>query len=227
MFALFGSLIDFLSEVIVFLYGFVPSYGLAIILFTVLIRLLLLPLMIKQTKSMKAMQELQPKMQEIKDKYDDNKEKQQEEMMKLYQENNVNPLAGCLPLIVQMAIIIPLYRAILQLSETVPEFEDSVFLWIGRLTDGSLAERDIALVILTGLVMLVQSKITQSFSGGGGGKASMMMWFMPIFIIFIGFQLPAAVMLYLFTSTIFMVFQQYYVKREPDEDEPETAVQEA
>ncbi len=225
MFGFFGSLIDFMTEVIVFLYGFVPSYGLAIILFTIIIRLLLLPLMIKQTKSMKAMQDLQPKMQEIKDKYDDNKEKQQEEMMKLYQENNVNPLAGCLPLVIQMAIIIPLYRAILQMSETVPEFEESVFLWIGRITEGSLAETDIALVILTGIVMLGQSKLTQSLSGGGGGKASMMMWFMPLFIVFIGFQLPAAVMLYLFTSTLFQLFQQYYVKREPEE--PETAVEEA
>ncbi|SDM06320.1 YidC/Oxa1 family membrane protein insertase [Halarsenatibacter silvermanii] len=224
MFALFGRLIDFMTETIVFLYGFVPSYGLAIILFTVLIRLLLLPLMIKQTKSMKAMQELQPQMQEIKDKYDDNKEKQQEEMMKLYQENNVNPLSGCLPLVIQMAIIIPLYRAIMQMSETVPEFEESVFLWIGRITGGSLAERDIVLVILTGLVMLGHSKMTQSLSGGGG-KAGMMMYFMPLFIVFIGFQLPAAVMLYLFTSTLFQFFQQYYVKREPDE--PETAVEEA
>ncbi len=224
MFGIFGRLIDFMVEVILFLYGIVPSYGLAIILFTIAIKMLLLPLMIKQTKSMKAMQDLQPQMKEIKDKYDDDKEKQQEEMMKLYQENNVNPIAGCLPLVVQMAIIIPLFRAIHQLEEVAPGFEEASFLWIGRITDGSLAERDIILIVLTGLVMLAQSKITQSISGGGGGS-SKIMYFMPLFIIFIGFQLPSAVMIYILVASAFSVFQQYYVKREPNE--PEQVAEEA
>lgn len=212
---LFGNFIGLMTSTIEFIYQlpFVNSYGLAIIIFTLAIKFALFPLTAKQTRSMKAMQDLQPKMEKIKSKYEDNKEKQQEEMMKLYQEHNVNPVAGCLPMILQLFILIPLYRAILAMSET---FGDAAFLWIGRLTDGSLAEPDIPLVIITGLVMLAQTKITQSISGGGGGKSGMMMWIMPIMIIFIGFQLPAGIMVYWVTSTLFSVIQQYLLSKETE-----------
>ncbi|MGM0420029.1 MAG: YidC/Oxa1 family membrane protein insertase [Bacillota bacterium] len=212
---LFGNFIGLMTSTIEFIYQlpFVNSYGLAIIIFTLAIKFALFPLTAKQTRSMKAMQDLQPKMEKIKSKYEDNKEKQQEEMMKLYQEHNVNPVAGCLPMILQLFILIPLYRAILAMSET---FGDAAFLWIGRLTEGSLAEPDIPLVIITGLVMLAQTKITQSISGGGGGKSGMMMWIMPIMIIFIGFQLPAGIMVYWVTSTLFSVIQQYLLSKETE-----------
>ncbi|MFW6229737.1 MAG: YidC/Oxa1 family membrane protein insertase [Bacillota bacterium] len=215
MFGFFGGFIDLMTQIIEFIYQlpFVSSYGLAIIIFTLAIKFALFPLTAKQTRSMKAMQDLQPKMEKIKEKYEDNKEKQQEEMMKLYQENNVNPVAGCLPMILQLFILIPLYRAILAMSET---FGETAFLWIGRITDGSLAEPDIALVIITGLVMVAQTKVTQSISGGGGGKSGMMMWIMPIMIVFIGFQLPSGIMVYWLTSTLFSVIQQYLLSKETD-----------
>lgn len=207
MFSFFGKFIELLASALEMLNGVFNNYGLAIIFFTLIIKFALLPLTLKQTKSMKAMQDIQPEMKKIQDKYKDDKEKQQQEMMKLYQENDVNPAAGCLPMILQLVILIPLYRSILSLQEVMGE---SVFLWIGRLTDGSLAEPDPALVIINGLAMVAQTFITQKISGSGG-QSSTMMWIMPIFIVFIGFQLPSGLLLYWLTSTVFTAVQQYVV----------------
>ncbi|MFW6229953.1 MAG: YidC/Oxa1 family membrane protein insertase, partial [Halanaerobium sp.] len=145
------------------------------------------------------------------EKYEDNKEKQQEAMMELYQEHGVNPAAGCLPMIVQMAILIPLYRTIFALGD---KMANEAFLWIGTITNGSLAEPDIAIVLLNALVMLGQTYMTQKISGGEG-KSNKMMYMMPLFIVFIGFSLPAGVLLYWFTSTLFTVGQQYFLSKEP------------
>jgi len=96
---MFGWLGNMMSDALIFLNDLVNNYGLAIIIFTLIIKLVLYPMTVKQTRSMKAMQDLQPELKKIQQKYKDNKEKQQQEMMKLYKENNVNPAAGCLPMI--------------------------------------------------------------------------------------------------------------------------------
>src|SRR6056297_165244 len=209
---MFGWLINGIVEALKFLNGFVHNYGVTIILFTLIIKLLLYPLTAKQTKSMKAMQDLQPEMDKIKKKHKDDKEKQQQAMMDLYKEHNVNPAAGCLPMIFQLAILIPLYRAILSLSDVL---NDASFLWIGTLTNGSLAEPDVAIVLVNALAMIGQTYVTQKMQSGGGGKSNMIMWIMPAFIIFIGFQLPSGILLYWFTSTVFTAVQQYIISKEP------------
>ncbi len=208
---IFSWLSDFMTNALVFIHGLVGNYGLSIILFTLIIKLLLYPLTAKQTRSMKEMQELQPEIKKLQDKYKDNKEKQQEEMMDLYKKHNINPAAGCLPMILQLIILIPLYRSILAMG---PTMQNSTFLWIGTLTSGSLAEPDVAIVILNAIVMIGQTYLTQKMSGSGQ-KGNMMMWIMPLFIVFIGFQLPAGVLLYWFTSTLFTVVQQYILANEP------------
>jgi YidC/Oxa1 family membrane protein insertase len=209
---MFGWLINGIVEALKFLNGFVHNYGVTIILFTLIIKLLLYPLTSKQTKSMKAMQDLQPEMDKIKKKHKDDKEKQQQAMMDLYKENNVNPAAGCLPMIFQLAILIPLYRAILSLSDILNE---TSFLWIGTLTNGSLAEPDVAIVIVNALAMIAQTYVTQKMQSGGNKQSNMIMWIMPAFIIFIGFQLPSGILLYWFTSTVFTAVQQYIISKEP------------
>lgn len=209
---MFGWLINGIVEALKFLNGFVHNFGVTIILFTLIIKLLLYPLTSKQTKSMKAMQDLQPEMDKIKKKHKDDKEKQQQAMMDLYKENNVNPAAGCLPMIFQLAILIPLYRAILSLSDILNE---SSFLWIGTLTNGSLAEPDVAIVIVNALAMIAQTYVTQKMQSGGNKQSNMIMWIMPAFIIFIGFQLPSGILLYWFTSTVFTAAQQYIISKEP------------
>lgn len=219
---MFGWLINGIVEALKFLNGIVNNYGVTIILFTLIIKLLLYPLTAKQTKSMKAMQDLQPEMDKIKEEYDDDKEKQQEAMMELYKEHNVNPAAGCLPMIFQLAILIPLFHAIRKLSDILGE---ATFLWIGTLTNGSLAESDIALILVTAVAMIGQTYVTQKMQGGGG-KSSKIMWIMPAFIIFIGFRLPSAIVLYWLTSTAFTAIQQYLISKETTDGDKEVAEQE-
>ncbi|MBE7054255.1 MAG: YidC/Oxa1 family membrane protein insertase [Ruminococcaceae bacterium] len=110
------SIIDFitipLGRLLNFIYGFVGNYGWTLIIFTALVKLILLPLSVKQQKSMIKMQQVQPLLSALQEKYKNDPTKQQEEMMKLYKENNVNPAGGCLPLLIQMPILIALYYAI-------------------------------------------------------------------------------------------------------------------
>ena len=204
---MFGWLIEFMQSFLIFLNDLVNNYGLAIIVFTLIVRFLLYPLTSKQTRSMKKMQDLQPEMEKIKEKYEDDKQEQQKKMMELYKENNVNPLAGCFPMILQLAILIPLYRAILDLEI------GGGFLWMASLT-----EPDVALVIINAVAMVGQTYVTSKISGQNK-QANKMMYFMPLFILVIGFQLPAGILVYWVTSTIFTVLQQYRLSQEPGSKE--------
>jgi len=118
-----GSVLDplytALGWVMALLYSVIPSYGIAIILLTVAVRLVLYPLTVKQTKSMQAMQRLQPEIKRLQAKYKNDRQKLNEEMMKFYKENKVNPLSGCLPLVLQLPLFIVLYRLIHDLTATV------------------------------------------------------------------------------------------------------------
>ena len=110
--AFWQGILDGLGQVLSWIYDLIPNYGVAIIILTVLIRLLLVPLGIKQIRSMHAMQSVQPKIKAIQAKYKNNKQKAQEEIMKVYQEHGVNPLGGCLPLLLQMPVLIALYSVL-------------------------------------------------------------------------------------------------------------------
>jgi YidC/Oxa1 family membrane protein insertase len=122
---IWDSVLKALGSVLSFFYEVIPSYGVAIILLTVLVRLLLLPLTIRQTRSMQAMQSLQPKVKELQRKYKGNRQKLQEETMKLYKEHQVNPLGGCLPLVLQLPVFFALFavlRTPVQAVATAEEF---------------------------------------------------------------------------------------------------------
>lgn len=129
--SLWGSLVKFFDEILKFSYGFTHNYGISIILMTILIRLILYPLMQKQMVSMREMQKIQPLMKEVQERYKNNKEKLNQELMKLYKEHKVNPMGGCLPLLIQMPILILLFQVL-----RVFEYKDKLgrivggFLWI-------------------------------------------------------------------------------------------------
>src|SRR5258706_2771071 len=118
-----GSILDpiytVLGTLLTWFYGVIPQFMVAIILLTVAVRLILFPLTAKQAKSMQAMQRVQPELKRLQAKYKNDRQKLNEEMMKFYKENNINPLAGCLPLILQMPLFIVLYRLILELTHTL------------------------------------------------------------------------------------------------------------
>jgi len=194
-----------MSTALEFINGFVHNYGISIIIFTIFIKLLLYPMTAKQTKSMRQMQELQPEVEKLQKKYKDNKEKQQQEVMKLYQDKNVSMAAGCLPMILTMIIIIPLYRAIFDL-----DMSGSAFLWIQN-----LAEPDIPLLILNVIAMIAQTYLMQK-QQGSKGQSNFMMWIFPFFILFIGFQLPAGVLIYWLAQTLITLIQNYIIYNDPE-----------
>ncbi|MET0831678.1 MAG: YidC/Oxa1 family membrane protein insertase [Acidimicrobiia bacterium] len=113
----FTALVNALGSILTFFYDIVPNYGVAIIFLTLMVSFLLFPLTLKQTRSMKAMQEIQPEIKRIQKEYKDNKEEMQKQMMALYQERGVNPAAGCLPLLLQM----PIWFALFQVLRVAPD----------------------------------------------------------------------------------------------------------
>lgn len=197
-----------MSQALEIINSLVGNYAVSIIIFTIIVKLMMYPLSLTQTRSMKAIQALQPEVQKIQQKYKDNKEKQAEEVNKLYLERGVNPLSGfitlIITLIITMIIIFPLYRAIFNLDMT-----ETSFLWIK-----DLSRPDLILVLLNVLAMVGQTYLTTKFSGSAA-QNNMMMWMMPIMILIIGFRLPAGVLIYWLTQTILSVLQQYIIEREP------------
>lgn len=130
---MFDPLFHFMADVMSFLYDIWPSYGGAIILFTLIVMSVMAPVTLRQTKNMLAMSRLQPEVKRLRDKYGNDRERLNQEMMALYQANNVNPLSGCLPLLVQMPVFIVLYRLVRGLSRRVSDIGLAV---------GDLSQRD-------------------------------------------------------------------------------------
>ncbi|SFB01663.1 MULTISPECIES: YidC family membrane integrase SpoIIIJ [unclassified Bacillus (in: firmicutes)] len=184
------------------------NFGLSIIFVTILIRLAILPLMIKQTKNSKAMQALQPEMQKLREKYSSKdqktQQKLQQETMALFQQNGVNPLAGCFPLLVQMPILIGFYHAI---SRT-REISEHSFLWF------DLGDKDpyYILPIVAGITTFIQQKLMMAGTENQNPQMAMMLWMMPIMIVIFAFNFPAALSLYWVVGNLFMIVQTYLIK---------------
>ena len=203
-----------LGQVLEFIYNLVNNYGLAIVLFTVVVKTILLPLTIKQTKSMKAMQDIQPKVQEIQNKYKDKPEKQNQEIMKLYQEATINPMAGCLPLLIQFPILIGLYNVLRQpvkygvfANEAARAAADTGFLWIPSL---SAPDKTLILAVLAGVTTFITQKLTMP-KDQQQGSMKFMTYFMSIMMFWWGISFPAGLTLYWTVSNLYQLAQQYLV----------------
>jgi YidC/Oxa1 family membrane protein insertase len=200
------------------------QYVFAIILLTIIVRTLILPLMIKQYKNTKAMQALQPEMKKVREKFKDDPKKQQEEMMKLYQTNQVNPLAGCLPLVVQMPIFIALYNSIYTNAHIRGNADlgihERTFLWL------KLGEPDhfYILPIIAAITTFIQSKMMSSQQPMVGPMKGLMYIF-PVMIFVMALNFPAALPLYWICSNIYTITQNYFMYKRnaeptPTEDTP-------
>lgn len=215
-------------------YKFSGSYGIAIILLTLMIKLVLLPLTIKQTRSMIAMQKIQPEIRKLQEKYKDDKEKLSQEMMKFYKENKVNPLGGCLPLLLQMPVFFALFTVLRKYIMTPPSvivgntfaiFKDlswfgrgataayaslpasksAGFLWIGNLSDTTrIADPTFVLIILLAATTWYSQKQVMT-----DPRQKNMMIVMPLITAFIGISLPAGVVLYWVTTNVLQILQQF------------------
>jgi YidC/Oxa1 family membrane protein insertase len=202
------------------IYRFIPNYGVAIILLTILIKGLLWPLGNKSYKSMGQMKKMQPLMADIRERYKDDKQKMNVELMALYKTYKVNPLGGCLPMLVQIPVLFALYRMLYQAVELRHEP------FMGWIQDLSAPERlfnfgfsipfmqDPAgipiLTIMMGASMYIQQKMQPPM--GDPAQAKMMM-FMPLFLIVICMNLSSGLVLYWFISNILSILQQYYVTK--------------
>lgn len=203
--------------------GIPYSFGLAIIIFTLLIKLLTAPLNAKQIKSSKAVQDLQPKLQELQKKYKDNKEELAKRQMELYKEAGVNPLGGCLPTLIQFPIWIGLYQALDRLAQSGKLAEG--FLWIPSLAEptstGWLLQNPanwdlryvgayIVLPILTVITqILLQKMMTPKDADPQTSSINQAMMFMPLMFGFFAIQVPSGLSLYWVTMNIFSMVQQY------------------
>jgi YidC/Oxa1 family membrane protein insertase len=191
-----------------FVYKFIPNYGLAIILVTILIRLITFPLQYKSFKSMKKMQVIQPELAKIKEKYKDEPQKMQKETMDLFKKAGANPLSGCLPLLLQMPFFFAIYKVLFSSVELVGAP------FYGWIHDLSIHDPYYVLPVLMAVAMFAQQKMTPTTTMDPT-QAKIMM-FMPVIFAFIMKSLPAGLVLYILVSTTVGIFQQMLVYKMAD-----------
>ncbi|WP_300357411.1 YidC/Oxa1 family membrane protein insertase [Fusobacterium sp.] len=188
------------EKILMAIYGVTGNFGLSIIILTILIKLVLLPLTLKQDKSMKEMKKLQPKIDALKEKYGNDQQMLSQKTMELYKEHNASPVKGCLPLLIQLPILWALF-GVLRKDGIVP---DETFLWF------SLVSPDpyFILPVLNGAISFVQQKL---MGGNDNPQMKNMMYIFPIMMIFISYKMPGGLQLYWLTSSLAGVIQQYFV----------------
>lgn len=226
---LWNGLLDLLGSTLTFFYGLIPNFGVAIIFLTLAISLLLFPLTLKQTRSMRAMSEIQPQVKALQSKYKDDREKLYAELQALYKERGVNPAAGCLPMLAQMPIWFALFRVLQKpasyvvasssLGEALAEGHPT-FLWMNLTSAPSEAFSQgivdaIPYVILIIVVMATgyyqQYQTTKRQTGPANQQAAQMQTIMKVFPVVFGlisWTLPAGLVLYFAVSQMFRIGQQ-------------------
>lgn len=200
-FGFFDGTASFILKLLEWIFSFVKNWGVAIILLTVLVRLVLLPINILSFKSMKSMQVVQPKIKALREKYKEDKVRLNQEMMALMKNNKVNPLSGCLPMFLQMPIFFALFQV---LGESVELYQSPFIFWI---TDLSLKDPLYLFPVLSGLTIFLQQKMTPSNLDPAQAKIMLMM---PIVFTFFMFGLPSGLTLYMFVNSGLGLLQQYY-----------------
>lgn len=220
-----------LLNLLVFLYNIIPWHdlGIAIILLTLLIKLVLYPLNKKAITSQKALQDLQPKLDEIKSKYKNDKEGQAKAMMEIYKKEKINPASSCLPMLVQLPFLIAVYRVFKTgLNNTSLEYLYPFIHNPGILNNMAffnlldLSEKNVILAILAGLAQFWQGKMLAAKKptttnnklkneGLGTIMSKQMLYVMPAFTIFIGLSFPAGLTLYWFVNTLLTALQQLII----------------
>jgi len=204
--------VDFMEWALNSLANIFNNGGLAIIAFTIIVKTVLLPLTVKSIRSSKNMQELAPRIKEIQKKYGADRQKASQETFALYQQHGVNPMSGCLPMLIQIPIFFGLYRAIVNLNGSDIGHWTDGFLWMSNLND---ADPWKVLPILAGLFQFVQSRMmrpaNQKITDPQQQIMNTMMNFMPLMVVLFGWSFAAGPVLYWATQSIYSVIQQWFI----------------
>ncbi|MCK5408307.1 MAG: membrane protein insertase YidC, partial [Candidatus Krumholzibacteria bacterium] len=214
-------------KALVWTHQFIPNYGLVIIIISVLTKVLFYRLTHKSFKSMKDMQALQPRIQALKEKYGDDRQKVSQETMKLYKTAGVNPLGGCLPMLLQMPVFIALFSV---LRGTI-ELRGAPFVgWIDNLSQQDvlftlpmslplIGDAFSLLPLLMGASMFLQTKFGGSITGSPGAQSTPAGFntMMPIVFTFLFYKMPSGLVIYWIINTVLSVAQQYYINKQPHE----------
>ena len=202
-----------------FFYKLIPNYGVAIILLTLLVRIVFWPLTHKSTESAKRMRDVQPKIKAIQEQFKDEPHKLQQEIWQVYRENKVNPFSSCLPMLVQLPVFIALYTVL----RSAIELRFAPFLWVVDLSEPeNLLSGVIPLApnfalnilpLVMAAVTILQSKLTPAM--GDPAQQKMMTWMMPLMMLFFFYSMPAALSLYWTVSTILAIVQLWWQQRTP------------
>lgn len=222
----------FIIPFFLFLHSFIPNYGIVIIIFAIVLKILLNPLTKKQMESMKRMGKLSPKINEIREKYKDDPNKANAQIMRLYKEEKINPAGGCLPLLLQL----PILYALFAVFRSTIELRQAYFFWWIK----DLSTPDVILTLpfkiplfginqiagvatLMGITMFIQQKMTVT-----DPKQKMMVYLMPILLTLLFYSFPAGLNLYYFVFNLLSIAQQIYTtkfkKEEPEEEKPKKDV---
>ena len=213
----------------IFLYNTLPGsdFGVVIIALTLVIRLVFFPLTVRTTLSQRALGRINPQMKEIKEKFKNDTQAQSVAIMKLYKDHNVNPLSGCLPLLIQLPILIALYQVFG--AGFKPENLNLIYSFIKNpehinttsLGFLNITLRSIPLAFITGFFQYIQLNRNQALIKDSSGSSpqkeiqilnKQMLYFFPVMIIIIGWNLPAGLLLYWLTTTLFSIGEQAYIK---------------
>jgi YidC/Oxa1 family membrane protein insertase len=210
---IFRPISKLLLAVMVWMYGFIPNYGVVIIIISVATKLLFYPLTKSSVKSMRNMQRIQPEMQAIKEKYKNDSQRQQKEMMELYKKHKVNPMGGCLPILVQMPVFVALYAV---LANSITMRGADFALWMNDLsspdtiaTVGGFAIHVLPFILF--LTTVAQQMLTPT---AGDPRQKMIGYMMPLVMLFIFYSFPAGLNLYWTVNNILTVAQQWIIHRE-------------
>lgn len=198
-FGFFTAIAKILLFILQWLHMYVGNWGLAIIIMTLLVRMLVLPLNMSTFKSSRKMQKLQPMVKSLKERYKDDSQTLNQEMMKLWKENGVNPVGGCLPMLLQLPIFFAYYRV---LGQSIELYQAPFMFWIHDL---SLKDPYFVLPVLMGVAMWMQQKLTPTAMDPNQAK---IMQFLPIVFSFMMISLPSGLTLYIFVNTITGVLTQ-------------------
>jgi YidC/Oxa1 family membrane protein insertase len=201
-----GDILQFVSSVIdYFAHLLWNNYGLALLVVTIIIRLLILPLMVKQIRFSKMLQQMQPELQKIKEKYQGDPRKQQEETMKLYQQAGVNPLAGCFPMLLQLPILYALFGAI----EGNKGLYESTFLGIFHLGH---PDTTYIIPIIAAITTYLSQRVMMTSTDP---QQKMMLVIFPVMILFMATRFPSGLALYWIYGNIFTAVQTYFIRVRP------------